>query len=309
MYVRTMLVLAFLAVASVASAGDITPECKVDKGVLACSYTLTSKAKTALDLSLPEGAVLQPENSCSASKLAGDVVVTCESPLQNQVAFTIRAAAALAEAGSIKIAELGEEPKEVTLAGPVGHSGRHIELVTGYGLGVRRDDSIDFQPITKDSTNVLIKNDSKGRPDILVAAKICLAHCDRTGQLGTLLGIHFVNGTSATIDGITFAFTRGIARKVYFYVGGSLGLGTEISHGFRKAAASLKDQGVPGFANRDLTNDKDFDGLPLKYQKAGATEPVLVFPGSPVIDSYNFRWTFGLAIPTSMIADIFKGDK
>ncbi len=84
--------------------------------------------------------------------------------------------------------------------------------------------------------------------------------------------------------------------------------GKELSHGFRRAAgaavkANSADDTFSLWRGRflsdesSLRNDKDWDGFPLFY----GTPAKQVFPGSPIIDSYNGSITFGVSIPLDRI--------
>ena len=73
----------------------------------------------------------------------------------------------------------------------------------------------------------------------------------------------------------------------------------------------MKHREDPRFKDNDLVDgvikdSKDYDGLPLTFVN-GMGEMEKIFPGNPITNRFNKKWSFGILIPLEIWKQI-KGD-
>lgn len=210
-----------------------------------------------------------------------------------------------------------------TTNGPVSvYKASTVRPIFGGGFSVRHDDIADFKTVDPENdTALFIENDSRMRAAAIVGVLFKLSETDSFLGLGKskekkpldlLVSLEFAQGTQKTLDGFLFGLGFGINKYVELAVGYSLRRGSELSPGFRRAAARLVSalQQDPAHTARfsryelnssgdSLKNDAQFDGFPLIDPRDNTR---IFSGGNPVVDSFNSTFHIGIVIPID-----FKG--
>lgn len=196
--------------------------------------------------------------------------------------------------------------------------------VIGAGIGWLTDDFVDFK--VKDD-HLLIENDSKNRPIILAGVLVNVKELTRNLKTNSLPGIiksplnclllpvrtiddflfsaEFADGGTKGVDGFAFGICKRISDEFSLVASYSRRKGLELSPGFRQAARStiteklkdgssedkLKYQRFESYAPGDDKSQKVLDGFPLI---SATTTNTRVFPGEPIISSYNTSLNIGI---------------
>ena len=179
-----------------------------------------------------------------------------------------------------------------------------VQPLFGPGLTWLLDDHVDFR---EEDGTILIDNDSEYRPELMAGTviKICDFGKDSWRHKPTfdiVTGLQFTKGGQALVDGVFFGVGLGLTPNVEFVVGYSRSLGKELSFGFKRNMGQfIKEQKEKKQLDPELQgirvaggvieNIQDYDGLSLyrdneKQQK--------IFPGNPIINSFNSRISIGL---------------
>ncbi len=175
----------------------------------------------------------------------------------------------------------------------------NVKLLFGVGADIGLDDYIDFKEETVDDKPFLLTvNDSQFRASGQVGLAFKVADWKKK-PVDIFASLNFVDNTAKTIDGFVFGTSIGIAKNLGIALGYSLRKKSELSFGFRRAAAQFltdtTDENLKArfpLSGGVLDNDKLFDGLPLVDGNA-----MRYFPGSPIVDSFNHAFFIGLTFP------------
>ena len=175
----------------------------------------------------------------------------------------------------------------------------NVKLLFGVGADIGLDDYIDFKEETVDDKPFLLTvNDSQFRASGQVGLAFKVADWKKK-PVDIFASLNFVDNTAKTIDGFVFGTSIGIAKNLGIALGYSLRKKSELSFGFRRAAAQFltdtTDKNLKArfpLSGGVLDNDKLFDGLPLVDGNA-----MRYFPGSPIVDSFNHAFFIGLTFP------------
>ena len=210
-----------------------------------------------------------------------------------------------------------------TTNGPVSvYTASTVRPVFGGGFSFRHDDIADFKTVDPEKdTALFIENDSRMRAAAIVGVLFKLKETDGFLGLGEsrekkpldlLVSLEFAQGTQRTLDGFLFGFGFGINKYVELAVGYSLRRGSELSPGFRRAAAHLVTElqqdpvHMARFSRYELNssgdslkNDEQFDGFPLVDPRDNTR---IFSGGNPVVNSFNSTFHVGIVIPVD-----FKG--
>lgn len=171
----------------------------------------------------------------------------------------------------------------------------------------------------EESGRLLIRNDSRQRVGMYPGVAIFLWK----DRVGPFVSANLVSGSQSVINGLTV----GLAYRVKgdsgfgFFGGYSRSLGQELSLGFKRFAMDaleaqpnaeyfkqFKDlpRNGPSNARPGFRSEKDFDGFPTVLP--GSTNGTRVFPGAPVVDSYNTSWSFGVFLDSKGLGKLFGKD-
>ena len=150
---------------------------------------------------------------------------------------------------------------------------------------------MDFKEIREGDKHLFIANDSKTRPYLMTGVAINVA-----GNCDAIVGLEFLKGGQEVLDGVFFGFGWKFNPHVELAIGYSRGLGQELSRGFRFSM----EEHYRG--TRRLRDQKDYDALPL-YEDGEKTP---IYPGNPIIDSFNSRISIGIMFRRDVLADLKK---
>ena len=188
-----------------------------------------------------------------------------------------------------------------------------FRLATGGGFTRLTDDSVDFKEVGGDDEHIFIDNDSRGRAEVLTGVLFKLHEFKSGRTLDVATNLEFADGKVNFLDGIFVGLGFGITPALEVVGGYSLGRGKELSHGFRQAMGRfvMNHREDPKFTNIDLVDGviadiKDYDGLPLSFVN-GMDETEKIFPGNPITNSFNSKWSVGILIPLDFWK-LIKGD-
>lgn len=187
---------------------------------------------------------------------------------------------------------LPDDPDRVSLVRPL----------IGWGITRLTDDFVDFK---KEGERILTENDSKWRSQLMTGALINIYEFKNKNTIDIAANVEFTVGREK-VDGFFIGGGFGLAHKIEFVFGYSLGRGKELSHGFQRAMGQFiekhkGDPSFPEFKGLDLVDGviadiRDYDGLPLSFvNETGETQPI--FPGEPIVTSFNSKWSFGILVP------------
>ena len=183
-------------------------------------------------------------------------------------------------------------------------------LVFGAGASRRHDDYIDFS-VSEDKKTLLIENDGRWRPTGSVGVLLKIGEI-RDRPIDVLMSLDFTQQTPRAIDGVMFGLTAGVNRHMSIGLGYALRLGKELSLGFKNRAETLveelmKDDDHRGEYQRFVglgDNVALYDGFPLADPRT--ENGMNIFPGNPIIRSYNHSLFLGVFIPFD-IRDMLSG--
>ena len=226
-----------------------------------------------------------------------------------------------------------------------------VRPIIGGGTGILIDDQIDWK-VT--NNHLLVENDSRVRPAILagalfnvksftqklriswpniaptdsglvkfakhlpkvitIPANIALLPLRATDDI--LVSLEFAEGTSRTLDGFVFGFSKRLSKNLSFVIGYSLRKGRELSPGFRRFAANAIASDTTnhyssfnGFTKHTKGKKANLlDGFPLTIPSGtDSNGEESLFPGEPIISIFNSAIHIGLIVPLDLIA-IFAQD-
>lgn len=191
-----------------------------------------------------------------------------------------------------------------------------VRPAIGGGFTRLRDDFVDFKEVKETDEHIFTDNDSKFRAEVLGGALFRM-HEFKSGQtLDVAVNLEFADGGESSLDGIFLGLGFGWTSAIEFVGGYSLGRGKELSRGFQRAMGRfvMERQGNPDFPelqdiaieNGIIANIKDYDGLSLSYA-SGPNETERIFPGNPINNSFNSKFSFGVLIPLDIWKQV-KGD-
>ena len=158
----------------------------------------------------------------------------------------------------------GDRQRLIASAPEVLYDPSLIRFVFGSGLSFRTDDYIDFF-VSDDNKNLLIKNDSKRRVTGTVGAlfEIGQFQLKEMHAVDLLISLDFSPQTDRSVDGVMFGLAVGVHRYLSLGFGYRLGLGKELSPGFRRDAVALVD---------DLLNDDAYKSNYQRFEELGSNE-------------------------------------
>lgn len=191
-----------------------------------------------------------------------------------------------------------------------------VRAVIGGGFTRLGDDFVDFKEVRGDDEHIFIENDSRLRATALAGA-LFKFHEFKNGQtLDLAVNLEFADGGESVLDGIFFGGGYGVTPAIEVVGGFTRSRGKELSHGFQRAMGRfIKDrEGDPKFPelqdivleNGVIADVRDYDGLPLSFVN-GMNEMERIFPGNPLTNSFNSKWSVGILIPLDFWKQI-KGD-
>ena len=192
-----------------------------------------------------------------------------------------------------------------------------VRPVIGWGITRLIDDHVDFKEV---GDRIFVENDSKNRSQFMTGGLVNLFDFKNKYTIDIAVNMEFAVG-GKNVDGFFIGGGIGFARKFELVIGYSLGRGKELSHGFQRAMGRFikkykgDDKGFPELDSIELKNGviddlKDYDGLSLSYKEGEVTHQI--FPGEPIVDSFNSKVSFGILIPLDVwksIKNAAKNDK
>lgn len=191
-----------------------------------------------------------------------------------------------------------------------------VRPTIGGGFTRLRDDFVDFKEVKETDEHIFTDNDSKWRAEVLGGALFKLHEFKGGRTVDVAVNLEFADGGESSLDGIFLGLGFGWTSAIEFVGGYSLGRGKELSRGFQRAMGRfvMERQGNPAFPqlqdiaieNGIIANIKDYDGLPLSYA-SGPNETERIFPGNPINNSFNSKFSFGVLIPLDIWKQV-KGD-
>ena len=172
-----------------------------------------------------------------------------------------------------------------------------VQFLFGPGLTGRKDDFVDFKEVTDGDKHIFIDNDSRLGPELMTGTSINFYK-----RLDAIIGLEFAKGGQDVLDGVFFGLGLRLDAKVEIVGGYSRGLGKELSHGFQQAMGQFIEDNqknwkeYPKLQEIELVDGVisdigDYDGLPLYTDKTG---PEKIFPGNPITNSFNSRFSVGI---------------
>jgi hypothetical protein len=211
-----------------------------------------------------------------------------------------------------------------------------LRPIIGAGFNVRTEDAVDFK---SENNALLTVNDSVFRVAATAGfwvpwstcglkwerAKLsetmtngtptsdpeCYSNASWRGKLikrsGLLFNIQFTQGGQNTVDGFSAGYGFMIRPGVIIHGSYTRYKGQELSPGFKRAAVAAINESRANYGRfapyvrpdgSSLTSEKLWDGFPLNV---GGQTPTPVFPGQPIIESYNGSVTLGVVIPLDAI--------
>ena len=172
-----------------------------------------------------------------------------------------------------------------------------VELLIGPGLTRLGDDYVDFKEVGTDDKHLFIDNDSRFRAQLMTGV-VRRIHRWKGFHVGAAFALEFSQGGQNALDSAFFGISGAFpALPQLEFVGGySRGLGKELSPGFKHAMVEhIKNKRKKGnylshidIVDGEIAKLEHFDGLPL-YDNSSR-----IFPGDPVINSFNSKWSFGV---------------
>ena len=217
--------------------------------------------------------------------------------------------------------EMNGQPAAPTSGGEVAVPARKkkvslFRLAIGGGYTRLTDDFVDFKEVRDSDEHIFIDNDSRGRAEVLAGILLKLHEFESGQTLDVATNLEFVDGKANFLDGIFFGLGFGLTPAIEVVVGYSISRGKELSHGFQRAMGRfVKDRRenseFPELQDIELEHgvikdSKDYDGLPL-FVANGMGEMEKIFPGNPITNSFNKKWSVGILIPLNLWKQI-KGD-
>ena len=190
-----------------------------------------------------------------------------------------------------------------------------VRPVIGGGFTKLNDDFIDFKEVGDSDDHIFTDNDSKLRAEVMGGALFKLREFKGGQTVDLAVNLEFADGGDSVLDGIFVGLGFGLTPAIEIVGGYSLGRGKELSRGFQRAMGRFIEdrQGNTDFPelqnialeNGVITNIKDYDGLPLSY--TSGDETMRIFPGNPINNSFNSKFSIGVLIPIDIWKTI-KGD-
>ena len=241
-------------------------------------------------------------------KASGKIKFTAEAPAEN---YEVKKKSYYVEFNQVRLLTPSSEmdvpsrEKKVSLVRPV----------IGGGFTYLNDDFVDFKEVKDTDEHIFTDNDSKLRAQAMGGALFKLREFKNGQTVDLAVNLEFADGGQSVLDGIFVGLGFGITPAIEIVGGYSLGRGKELSRGFQRAMGRFIEdrQGDAKFpelrnialANGVIANIKDYDGLPLSYANDDAT--MRIFPGNPINNSFNSKFSIGVLIPLDVWKTI-KGD-
>ena len=174
---------------------------------------------------------------------------------------------------------------------PGGTTPASVKLLLGPGLTKGSDDHVDFKEVREGDGNIFIENDSRWRSE-LMAGVFHEFPLPKGVNTGPVFALEFRAGAQGVLDSVFFGWGVSINKipHAIFVVGVSRGRGRELSPGFKRAMAEHHGH---------IHSLEDYDGLSLYRPDPVPKDPnrtVKIFPGDPVIDSYNTKLSIGVLL-------------
>ena len=185
-----------------------------------------------------------------------------------------------------------------------------VRPVISVGLSTAMDDHIDFRSIRDTDDFIVIGNDSRTRTELSTGALFRLKEFGKGSSsnwrktIDLVFQFQFAEGGQSALDGLFFGGGIGVTRHLELIAGYSRGLGKELSFGFEKAMGAYIKENQAEYPSVHLDSDgvisdkRHYDGLPLKRLQPDDDEnmtKVRIYPGEPLVDSYNSKFTIGFA--------------
>ena len=156
--------------------------------------------------------------------------------------------------------------------------------------------------------------DSRTRAEGYLGAMFKLKEIgNKKKRLDALVSLQFGEGDRGALAGFLFGLGYQINPSLSIVGGYSLRRGEELSPGFERAAdlyiAEQQGSDDPAVAREfqrfsQLPGEARFDGLGLV--RPGTADRI--FPGGPIINSFNSAFSIGIAIPLDVVS-LFKENK
>ncbi len=196
-----------------------------------------------------------------------------------------------------------------------------VRPVIGGGITHLSDDFVDFKVVEDDATHIFSDNDSRWRAEVVTGALFKLKEWEKGGMPKTFdaaVNFEFAEGGNSVLDGLFFGAGIGLTSSIELVAGYSLARGKELSFGFQRAMgqfvrrvqADTAGSAFPMMSEQDraringitlngeglVPDERAFDGLPLNYEDAAGMMHG-VFPGNPINNSFNHKFSVGFVIP------------
>ena len=192
-----------------------------------------------------------------------------------------------------------------------------FRLAIGGGYTRLTDDFVDFREVSDSDEHIFIDNDSRGRAEVLAGVLFKLQEFESGQTLDVATNLEFGDGKVNFLDGIFFGLGFGLTPAIEIVVGYSISRSKELSDGFQRAMGRFvkdyrENSELPELQDIELEhgvikNSKDYDGLPL-FVANGMGEMKKIFPGNPITNSFNKKWSIGILIPLDIWKQIKGGD-
>lgn len=198
-----------------------------------------------------------------------------------------------------------------------------IRFIFTVGISHKWDDFVNFKT---DNNVLLVENDSRLRPSAFIGFLLELFDFQKVffdkfrmkekKTVDLLVSLEFAKGTSNILDGFVGGVGFGVNRYLEIFGGVSVRTGQEISFGFKQATKRLSEEieALPGTTDEnrriklDFARFKNEDDEYFKadeyYDGLSTISPITnkpIFPGSPLTNSTNKAWVFGIAIPLDLL--------
>ena len=188
-----------------------------------------------------------------------------------------------------------------------------IRPAIGGGFTRFSDDFVNFKEVRDEDEHIFIDNDSRGRTEAMGGVLFKLHELKSGRTFDVAVNLEFTDGGEDVLDGIFVGGGFSLTPAIEVVIGYSLGRGKELSHGFQQAMGRFVEERRDNedFQGLDLVNGviadiRDYDGLPLSFvNDMGKREKI--FPGNPITNSFNSKWSVGILIPLDFWKQI-KGD-
>jgi hypothetical protein len=294
-----------------ATAQPVHTTVSADRGRVTISYSIQLEGTAGQDarIEVPVSASASRSDSvasaCStpshAESKASKLIVTCslnEASSTLTVHVTDNEAAVVIDSRQTVVITVGDKRREVPnvqVLKAADEDGR-VQAVVGGAFAYLQDDYTDF---TIKNDTLLVQNDSRYRPTLLAGALLRM-FAVKSHDVGLHASTQFAAG-GAALDGFSLGVGYALNKRAHVTMGLLLRKGRELSPGFLRAVstatgAAASASPLAPYREFDASSKQVsvLDGLPLK------TGDKAIFPGDPIIDSYNVSVYLGVVVPVGI---------